>query len=182
MGTRNLTAVMIDGEYKIAQYGQWDGYPSYQGVRALDFLHNADLEQFKEAVRKTRWLTAEEVETLNKNGWRKTHNHLSRDHGAKILHLVAEGATELINDIDFAKSFSCEWAYVIDFDTNTFEVYKGYNTEPEVGGRFGEKILDYTSLGNYYPPRRVKSYSLDSLPTEEEFLSDLEPEVVEDEE
>ena len=27
MGTRHLIAVQLDGEYKIAQYGQWDGYP-----------------------------------------------------------------------------------------------------------------------------------------------------------
>lgn len=26
MGTRNLTVVYIDGKYKVAQYGQWDGY------------------------------------------------------------------------------------------------------------------------------------------------------------
>lgn len=25
MGTRNLTAVYLDGQYKVAQYGQWDG-------------------------------------------------------------------------------------------------------------------------------------------------------------
>lgn len=31
MGTRNLTAVYLDGEYKIAQYGQWDGYPKDKG-------------------------------------------------------------------------------------------------------------------------------------------------------
>lgn len=32
MGTRNLTAVYIDGEYKVAQYGQWDGYPEGPGA------------------------------------------------------------------------------------------------------------------------------------------------------
>lgn len=31
MGTRNLTAVYLDGQYKVAQYGQWDGYPEGRG-------------------------------------------------------------------------------------------------------------------------------------------------------
>jgi hypothetical protein len=38
MGTRNLVAVQIDGQYKIAQYGQWDGYHSGKGLEVLEFL------------------------------------------------------------------------------------------------------------------------------------------------
>lgn len=38
MGTRNLTAVYLDGQYKVAQYGQWDGYPEGQGITVLTFL------------------------------------------------------------------------------------------------------------------------------------------------
>lgn len=30
MGTRNLTMLISDGETKVAQYGQWDGYPGEQ--------------------------------------------------------------------------------------------------------------------------------------------------------
>ena len=38
MGTRNLTMVIDKkGELKIAQYGQWDGYPSGNGVEILEF-------------------------------------------------------------------------------------------------------------------------------------------------
>ena len=37
MTTRSLTAVKINGEYKIAQYGYYDGYPSGQGVTILKF-------------------------------------------------------------------------------------------------------------------------------------------------
>ncbi len=45
-GTRNLTCVVVGGEYKVAQYGQWDGYPSGQGLTALNFLRGMDREAF----------------------------------------------------------------------------------------------------------------------------------------
>ena len=38
MGTRFLTAVFADGQYRVAQYGQWDGYPEGAGVNILHFL------------------------------------------------------------------------------------------------------------------------------------------------
>ena len=38
MGTRNLTIVYSNGEYKVAQYGQWDGYPEGLGVQLLKYL------------------------------------------------------------------------------------------------------------------------------------------------
>lgn len=43
MGTRNLTMV-IDrkGEIKVAQYGQWDGYPAGQGATILEFAKDKE--------------------------------------------------------------------------------------------------------------------------------------------
>ncbi|MBD0542281.1 hypothetical protein HPJ54_05685, partial [Acinetobacter baumannii] len=38
MGTRHLICVQHNNEYKVAKYGQWDGYPSGQGVGILEFL------------------------------------------------------------------------------------------------------------------------------------------------
>ena len=38
MGTQNLTSVWFEGKYRIAQYGQFDGYPSGQGLTVLHFL------------------------------------------------------------------------------------------------------------------------------------------------
>ena len=38
MGTRHMIGVVKDGIPRIAQYGQWDGYPSGQGVTANYYI------------------------------------------------------------------------------------------------------------------------------------------------
>lgn len=53
MGTRNLTMVRYKNQYKVAQYGQWDGYPEGQGVKVLNFLKTANLNKFKKQLNKT---------------------------------------------------------------------------------------------------------------------------------
>lgn len=107
MGTRNLTMVISGGKPRIAQYGQWDGYPSGQGLTALNFLHglNGDYSKFKERVEALRFATPkDELEIDNflksigsRNGgltleqsdiYNRVYGHLSRDLGAKILYAV----------------------------------------------------------------------------------------------
>lgn len=57
MGTRNLTMVISqEGEKKVAQYGQWDGYPSGVGASVLAFLKNEELfEKLKSNLSKVRF-------------------------------------------------------------------------------------------------------------------------------
>lgn len=38
MGTRNLTCVVKNNKYVVAQYGQWDGYPTGQGQTIVEFI------------------------------------------------------------------------------------------------------------------------------------------------
>ena len=201
MGTRNLVAVYIDGEYKVAQYGQWDGYPDGQGLTALEFLLSSDMELFKEKVRLCRWITQEEYEEtwasigvdIKANNWmvdietgykhKEKYPEHSRDTGAKILELIytSVNGVALGNSIDFAHDgLSCEWGYVIDFDKNTFEVFKGFSKEPlGAGERFYEGDAEHSDERfagrdyKYYGIRNIKTYQLDNLPSEEMFLSEL---------
>lgn len=179
MGTRNLTMVISNGKTKVAQYGQWDGYPSGQGVTALKFLRETNMVEFQKKVNECSFLTEGEFDAIDDNNWKETHPQLSRDHGAKILQLVMNGTNKLKDSSAFAgDSLFCEWGYVVDLDKQTFEVYEGFNHEllTEKDRFFSMQKQD----SNYKPITLVASYDLSALPTEEQFLQELEK--IEDEE
>lgn len=192
MGTRNLTLVQLNGAYKVAQYGQWDGYPSGNGLIVLNFLKNHDLEIFCDKVKHAHLITEEEL--INywselgvdvrkekfismdlSDQFKALHPSLNRDMGADILEYIYtnEGRIDLENSLDFAKnSLFCEWAYVIDLDNNTFEVYEGFN-KMALSEKDRFYFNGYSSDG-YFPIKLKKSYDLNNLPNEETFLEDTE--------
>jgi hypothetical protein len=181
MGTRNLTCVFYQGEYKVAQYGQWDGYPDGAGVDILRFLHSVNLDVFKERVAACRFATEQEIDEINAEikkirqslpeyDWAKQYPQFSRDTGNSILQAITfDCVTELLNNIEFAAdTLSCEWAYVIDLDKNTFEVYDGFNTDkPAEDERFAW-LLDKCENENSVV-KHVISYPLNELPDEKVF-------------
>lgn len=185
MGTRNLTIVQKDREYKVAQYGQWDGYPEGLGVQLLIFLKRVNMHSFKECIDKVSFYTQEElekienhIETMKRNfkdyDWTLAYPELSRDWGGDVLqHIIFNGTKKLKNSIDFAAySLYCEWAYVIDLDSGKFEVYDGYNKEElSEGDRF--YFLEDLSEDGYHPVKLRKSYDIDNLPDEDSFVADF---------
>lgn len=204
MGTRNLTVVVLGGEYKVAQYGQWDGYPEGQGATVLGFLRSltpAKKKNFIKKVKAIREITPEE----GKKTWvdcgadpnsdlvsmdiadkhTKLYPQLSRDTGAKILDLIAEKdeGIGLHNQLSFAAdSLFCEFAYVIDLDKDTFEIYRGFNQSPlDKKERFAdlEKIVGKEALKanmneKYTPIRLLTKFNIKKLPTKKAFLSTCE--------
>lgn len=193
MGTRNLTMVISNKETKVAQYGQWDGYPSGQGATALEFLHNMNVLEFQEKLKKVKFINEEkqkEIDTWLKsigceNGWmnmdqsaqyQRMYPLLTRDNGAKVLQLISDSVDDEIwlhDETNFAAdSLFCEWAYVIDLDKGYFEVYEGFQKKP-LGKTQRFKYLEGNGESEYYPIRMVKKYDLDELPTMEKFLADF---------
>lgn len=191
MGTRSLTVVVHNNEVKVAQYGQWDGYPKGQGKTLLSFLKDASkVETLKQLLPKVRFQTQKDIKEQTEflksigceNGWmnieqgklfRNKYPLHHRDVGGEILDLILllkESNEFILTDAYYfaADSLWCEWAYVVDFDKNTFEVYAGLNSE-EISKE--DRFFSLYKKGEKYKPVKLfMSFSLDELPDEKEFI------------
>ena len=142
MGTSGLTQVILDGEYKISQYGQWDHYPSVAGVEILEFLHVMDADYFKSKLRKIDTSPVDIMALYATPSIGLTED----DMGPGILTSVYDGSVKHVNVV--LDETWCEYIYIIDFDTGNFSVsYPGVGptwpldnlpTENEFLERFGE--------------------------------------------
>lgn len=179
---------MQNGEYKVAQYGQWDGYPTGQGEEIVKFLKkNFEKESFLKNLNSTKVLSDEEVSNLWKlmgaddsgmvsmdisDKFKVKYPQLSRDCGAEILDHIQKNPHLLIHHtLDFAAdSLFCEYAYVVNLDTDKLEVYEGFNKSPlDENERFFflmEKSNPRTFKPDderYYPVKHRKTYSFEEL-------------------
>ena len=125
MGTRNLTIVKYDYQIRVAQYGQWDGYPSGNGQKILNFLRavDFDLQNFIEKVKLCQFVPQEKLEKLTDEKWVELCQkkpQFSRDTGAGILEMIQNNKAkkfELKNELEFGfDDLFCEWMYIIDLD------------------------------------------------------------------
>jgi hypothetical protein len=127
MGTRGLTKVIKNDKVVVAQYGQWDHYPSGQGLTALRFLRDeANVDKLDKGL---YWLyevdDASVEETLNRTGdnFATAYPSLIRDTGAGILELIAnaKGALPILLNTDFEEDeLFCEGVFTVDLDKKTF--------------------------------------------------------------
>lgn len=143
MGTRYLACVRANGKYKVAHGGALDGSMQGHGWSIANFINtDLDLVKFRKAIDECRFLSDEEVEHLYKDldndlitedDFFNKHPSLDSHAGAvKIFLLIQnEGLRDMFNNIHWAAdSLYCEWGYVLDLDTETFEIYQGFNTTP----------------------------------------------------
>ena len=200
MGTRNLTIVFMDGEYRVAQYGQWDGYPDGQGIVCLRFLRDKmDEKLFREMLSRIKYIDEDKLDKLwfnygmNSDGsinindadrFRNAFPEFSRNTGAKILALIQNDGTTsncLKDSIAFAANgLFCEWAYVVDFDKRTFEVYQGFNETPlNEEDRFYFLREYEDDDAEYHGVKLVKEFNLDDLPDDNTFIEAFKEEEVE---
>lgn len=179
MGTRHITAVVAEGEFVVAQYGQWDGYPTGAGNDIVAII-SGKIDQLKASLKHIvpvesgtveRYWTecgasdwGADIETCQR--FKAKHVTLDRDTGPDVLNILihTEVPVELFRDVDFiGDGLFCEWVYVVDLDSNTFEIYRGFQTHPSEN-RFSSMFEG--TINGYYLPKLVATYPLDELPTD----------------
>lgn len=204
MGTRGAFGVIIGEKEKIG-YNQFDSYPSGKGLENLHDLRVADMDQVRrlanvaEVVDESRKPTVEEIHDLREftnvsvseqsvEDWycltRETHGSIA---GMLDCGYILDAHTFPLD------SLFCEWAYILDFDQNVFEVYEGFQERLPTKGRWAGRPTAEEDAANFkahlkqckeegrdpWMPRVSKykaveliaSWTLDALPTDEEFLA-----------
>ncbi|EBS4516447.1 hypothetical protein DQT32_03325 [Salmonella enterica subsp. enterica serovar Braenderup] len=198
MGTRNLIAAVKDGKVKVAQYCQWDGYFTGQGENIANFIRNvlaeeSSSQQFRENIDKCifvddDFMRAAQIEAgLNPDEqyvsfgdpalarYQDKYPQFNRSTGADIFYLIQNGTFELRDDFDFGRdSLWCEFAYIINLDNNTLEIYTGFNTNenleiPEVYRRW-PKDPD----SNYCPVKLHTIVTFRELWENENYMEELQ--------
>ncbi len=173
MGTRNLTKVIDkDGEIRVAQYGQWDGYPEHSGKTVLAFISEYGmLDKIEKSLVKCRLTTVEgEVnaaydvysdepkwESLRDEmgGYAIAFPSLARDTGVDILKVIVYSNEEVLlwDDREFENDgLFCEGVYTLDYQARKF-------------------------ISTYHG--KTVSFDFDKLPTIDEYLKSFESEEVE---
>ena len=183
MGTRHITAVVADGEFAVAQYGQWDGYPTGAGNSIVAII-SGKIGQLKASLKHIVPVDFDTVERYwsecGAQGWdadmetcqrfKAQHVTLDRDTGPDVLNILihTEVPVELYLDVDFiGEGLFCEWVYVVDLDSNTFEIYQGFQIHPSEN-RFSTMFEG--TVNGYYPPKLVGQWKLDNLPTDSQLM------------
>jgi hypothetical protein len=117
---------------------------------------------------------------LNDDGtmpWYNLLRHTQGEWGAILEAGYMEDGSGFPDD-----SLFCEWAYIINLDDETLEVYQGFQTEKHNKGRFAPRLGDkepeaaYEGASIYWPVALVATYPLADLPSDEEFITQVDPE------
>lgn len=177
MSTRYLTIVINEDKPVIAQYGHFDGDPITNGLKILNLLRKDKEQYIRTQLHRCTFIEENEYRSffkmhfLDEEALSETHPKFWWYDGADLLEMLLErnGTAECRMSYDFAyDSIQCEWAYVIDYDKQTFEVYKGWSKTPISGSeRF---YNEGKSENGFYPVRLVAKYSLETLPSPEVFV------------
>lgn len=171
MGTRGLTKVIdADGVLKVAQYGQWDHYPSGQGLNVLSIISKYGmLGRIKDNLSKCVSGTVEQIERMAYEAMNTNAELITLEQGNMLERMYPQLSRNTCSDILNVIAYSMGNEIVLHLDTD-FE-----NDELFCEGVFTVNFQTNEFISNCGVEVR---FPLDNLPTEEVYLNAFRQEAV----
>lgn len=182
MSTSGSVGIIAKGKYT-GFYNHCDSYPGGMGENVVSFIKTINKTKTGwarlkrniaklEEIKKGQKPTPEQIEAYKEYADLSVSNQSYEDwycllrniQGLPTLIEIMKGKLKhgfLYNDF-IKDSVFCEYAYVINLDDNTIEFYKGFQTEPQEGNRFG--VVPRKEGDEYYPCKMVGKCSLKKIP------------------
>lgn len=182
MSTRGCYGFRKNGIDKLT-YNHFDSYPDGLGRDIVEFCKSTSIAEMNEIFDKIVLVdnynkpTAKQIKecidyydgsvsTQSVEDWycllRNTQGNLD---------VYKNGLKYMIDNCGFIKdSLFCEFAYIINLDTNDLEFYVGFQHEPSPLNRYGTE-----NNRGYYPCRMVSFYPLETMGdySVEEYISNM---------
>ena len=189
MGTRGLYGIRKNDIDKCT-YNHYDSYPSYLGSKILEFCKNNDVEDLKrlffniEMVDEHGKPTEEQIRICKEGGyadfsvssgseqdWYCLLRNLQGNFDAYQKGIDEDLVMFMTEGIDFIKnSLFCEYAYIINLDTEMLEYYEGSQHSPQDGNRYGRVPMS----NGYYPCALKLEIPLDEIDDIDEWVNQME--------
>ncbi len=179
MSTRGACGFRVNNKDYVS-YNHSDSYPSYLGEELLaqtkELLKKYSLNELKEKVKSIKLVkdsgkpTKTEIAKLkqftnlsvggqNNKDW---YCLLREMQGQLVLNLESG---YMLDSSDFLlDSVFCEWAYILNLDNETFEIFKGFVNEKGDGRYDSIKTKSAPGFIDSYGVRLVVAYPFDKIP------------------
>lgn len=121
-------------------------------------LVKGDSVPTKEDISKCNSYTNLDVSNKSEKDWYCLLRDVQGD-----IEVTVDKVSIMIDNKDFLKdSLFCEWAYIINLDTEKLEIYEGFNKNKKAAGRYA-KYEAKDSGEEYYGVKLIKEYNLSEI-------------------
>lgn len=176
MGTRGAIGFRLNGKDKVS-YNHFDSYPSGLGADVVEVLHKYTPFDMRQVVAGIRLVqgdskpTPEDIEACKSWTDLGVSNQstddwycLLRQAQGDLDAFMQGGLRVMIDSHEFlGDSLFCEWAYIVNLDDETLEVYKGFNQNRKAAGRYVTAGIEQVENDKYYGVQLLVTIPLETL-------------------
>lgn len=179
MGTRGAYGFRLNGKDKIT-YNHFDSYPDCLGNTMIDFIAETTDNELRVIAKRLVLVNEDDCPgrdniayysmqgTLNLgvSSQRATDWYCLLREAQGEPHFWKSGVNHMIDSHNFVyDSLFCEWAYIINLDEDTLEVYKGFNKRPGGKGRYAlpEDGPEWIGENGYFGVTLLDEIPLDDI-------------------